>query len=156
MTYVLGKTSKERLGTVAEDLQKVIERAIELTEQDFSVLEGARTRQRQYELYAMGRTLSELRVAGVPANILAKPGEPKVTWTLNSRHFPNAKTGLGNAVDLVPYPVDFSDLAKYTKIKEAVFKAAGELSIRIRWGGDWNQNGKTEHGENDFGHFELG
>ena len=24
-----------------------------------------------------------------------------------------------------------------------------------RWGGDWNSNGKKEHGESDYGHFSL-
>lgn len=155
MAFVLGQTSRNRLATVHPDLRRVVERAIELTKVDFSVLEGVRSKQRQYELYAQGRTVAELRKAGVPNNVLAQPGKQKVTWTLNSNHFA-AADGLGRAVDLVPYPVDWNDLAKFDAISKAMFAAAKELGIRIRWGADWNQNGKPrERGESDSPHFEL-
>ena len=43
MTYRLGTRSKQRLEGIHTDLVKVVERAIELTEVDFTVLEGMRT-----------------------------------------------------------------------------------------------------------------
>jgi peptidoglycan L-alanyl-D-glutamate endopeptidase CwlK len=37
-----------------------------------------------------------------------------------------------------------------------MFNAAKELNVDIRWGADWNQNGKKrEKGETDSPHFEL-
>lgn len=140
MGYKLGTRSRDNLKGVHPDLVKVVELAIKKSKQDFTVIEGVRTPARQKELYAQGRT---------------KPG-PKVTWTMTSNHFANKKTGFGHAVDICPYPVDWNDLSKFDKISRAMFEAAAELGIRIRWGADWNQNGKPrEKGETDSPHFEL-
>jgi len=140
MTHVLSARSRTRLQGVHPDLIRVVERAIQLSRQDFTVLEGVRTPERQKQLYAQGRT---------------KPG-PKVTWTLNSRHFVNPKTGYGHAVDLAPFPIDWSDLTKFDAISRAMFDAAKELGIAIRWGADWDRDGKPrERGETDSPHFEL-
>ena len=137
--YSLGATSRARLEGVHPQLVRVVERAIELTQVDFLVLEGVRTPQRQRELYAQGRT---------------KPG-PKVTWTLKSNHFVKAD-GFGHAVDLCPFPVDWTDLKKFDAISRAMFAAAAELGVRIRWGADWDRDGKPrERGESDSPHFEL-
>ncbi len=140
MTYVLGQRSLARLEGVHPRLVAVVKRAIEITEQDFAVTEGVRTPERQRELYAQGRTT---------------PG-PKVTWTLKSNHFVNPRTGYGQAVDLVPFPVDWNDLRKFDKIMRAMFTAADELETPIRWGADWDRDGKPrERGETDSPHFEL-
>lgn len=139
MTYVLGQQSRARLKGVHPDLVKVVELAIKKTAIDFLVLEGVRTPARQKELYAQGRT---------------KPGQV-VTWTLTSNHFAKAD-GFGHAVDLAPYPVDWNDLKKFDAISKAMFAAAAELGIKIRWGADWDQDGKSrERGESDSPHFEL-
>ena len=140
MAFTLSKASLDKLQGVHPKLVDVVKRAIELTKQDFKVLEGVRTPERQKELYAQGRT---------------KPG-PKVTWTLTSNHFVNPKTGYGHAVDLVPYPVDWETLSKFDAIQKAMFAAAKELGVTIRWGANWNRNGKPrEKGETDSPHFEL-
>lgn len=139
MTYALGAKSKERLKGVHPKLVDVVEMAIQLTKQDFMVLEGVRTPARQKELYAQGRT---------------KPGQ-KVTWTLNSNHFVNKATGYGHAVDLVPFPVDWSH-KKLDVVSKAMFAAADTLGVKIRWGADWDRDGKPrEKGESDSPHFEL-
>jgi peptidoglycan L-alanyl-D-glutamate endopeptidase CwlK len=138
--FKLGKVSLSRLEGVHPDLVAVVKRAIELTTVDFSVLEGLRTRARQTELFAQGRT---------------RPGTI-VTWTLNSRHFKNPSTSFGHAVDLVPYPVDWNTPAKFDAIADAMFAAAIELDVAIRWGADWDSDGKRrERGESDSPHFEL-
>jgi peptidoglycan LD-endopeptidase CwlK len=140
MTYALGTRSRKNLEGVHPDLVRVVERAIALTSQDFAVIEGVRTPARQKELYAQGRT---------------KPGR-KVTWTLNSNHFVNSSTGFGHAVDLVPYPVDWNKTSKFDNMARAMFQAADELGIRIRWGADWDGDKKPrEKGEYDSPHFEL-
>ena len=134
MGFKLGKTSLARLKGVDETLVNVVKRAIEISEVDFTVLEGVRTLERQRELYAQGRT--------APGNI--------VTWTMKSRHIE------GKAVDLVPYPLDWNDLEKFKKIKDAMFQAARELDVNLRWGADWDGDGKyREKGEYDSPHFEI-
>ncbi len=47
MGYILGQRSRNELGTVDPRLQRVVERAIEITEQDFMGLEGKRSQERQ-------------------------------------------------------------------------------------------------------------
>lgn len=140
MTYALGAKSLERLAGVHPRLVAVVKRAIEISPQDFLVLEGVRTPERQRELYAQGRT---------------KPGKV-VTWTLTSNHFKNAKTGYGHAVDLCPFPVDWNTGAKFDAIAKAMFAAAAEEGLTIRWGADWDRDGKPrEKGESDSPHFEA-
>lgn len=155
MQNKLSQKSIERLKGVHPDLVKVVIKAIGISGQDFMVLEGVRTEQRQRELYGHGRSADDLRAKGLdPA--LAQPAAPQVTWTLKSNHFKQAD-GYGHAVDLVPYPVDWNNTAKFDAIAEAMFKASEELGVRLRWGADWNQNGKRrERGETDSPHFELG
>ena len=132
--FKLGDKSMARLDGVDVRMVAVVKRAIQLSEVDFSVLEGLRSKSRQAELYAQGRT--------APGKI--------VTWTMTSKHI------VGTAVDLVPYPLDWNDLKKFDAIAKAMFAAAKELNVNIRWGADWNQNGKPrEKGETDSPHFEL-
>ena len=110
MSYRLGNQSKKRLEGVHPDMVAVVERAIELTEIDFTVLEGLRTLERQKTLVARG-----------------------ASTTLNSRHI------TGHAVDLGAY-VDGEvrwDWPLYHKIAEAMKQAALELKVDMDWGGDW-------------------
>ena len=108
MTYKLGTRSKQSLSGVHVDLVAVVKRAIEITEVDFSVIEGIRNIERQRQLVKEGKST-----------------------TLNSRHL------TGHAVDMVPYPVDWEDLERFESMAEAMKLAAEELEIPIVWGGDW-------------------
>ena len=107
MGYKLGLRSKQRLSGVHPDLVAVVKRAIELSEQDFSVTEGIRHIERQRTLVATGKST-----------------------TMNSRHL------TGHAVDLVPYPVSW-DWEHFYPIADAMKEAAKELKVDLEWGGDW-------------------
>lgn len=140
MTFALSARSLARLDGVHPDLKRVVQRAILKSVQDFAVIEGVRTPERQKQLYSQGRS---------------SPG-PRVTWTLISRHFVDPATGYGHAVDLCPFPVDWSDTKKFDRIADAMFSAARDLGVPIRWGADWDRDGKPrERGESDSPHFEL-
>lgn len=135
MTYVLGTRSKNNLKGVHPDLVKVVERAITLTTQDFTVIEGVRTTQRQQELYAQGRT---------------KPGS-KVTnadGVKNKSNHQAKADGYGHAVDIVPYPVDWNTTSKFVAIADAMKQAAKDLGVKLEWGGDWTKLV-------DLPHFEV-
>ena len=119
MSYKLGTRSLQNLSGVHPDMVAVVKRAIEITEQDFTVIEGIRNVSRQRELYKAGKST-----------------------TMNSRHI------TGHAVDMVPWPVDWDDLERFEVMSEAMKKAAEELDIPIKWGGDW----KSFY---DAPHFEL-
>jgi len=110
VSFVLGARSRQRLQGVHPDLIRVVERAIQITEVDFTVLEGLRTPARQQQLVKAG-----------------------ASRTLRSRHL------TGHAVDLgafVEGEVRW-DWPLYHKIAKAVKAAAAELGVPIEWGGDW-------------------
>jgi peptidoglycan L-alanyl-D-glutamate endopeptidase CwlK len=110
MHYQLGQRSRERLQGVHPDLVRVVERAIQLTSVDFTVLEGLRTTERQKTLVAAG-----------------------ASKTMNSRHI------TGHAVDLGAYvdgQVDWS-WPLYERIAAAMKLAAKELGVAIVCGADW-------------------
>jgi peptidoglycan L-alanyl-D-glutamate endopeptidase CwlK len=122
MSFVLGSKSLKTLTGVHPDLVKVVKRAIEITDTDFTVLEGLRTLERQKKLLAKG-----------------------ATTTLNSRHL------TGHAVDLAAlddgeiswhWPL-------YHKIAYAMKMAAHELKVKIVWGGDWKTFKDGPHFELD-------
>lgn len=140
MSYQLSQRSKSNLSGVHPKLVAVIELALQVSQVDFMVIEGVRTPERQKELYAQGRT---------------KPGNV-VTWTLNSNHFINEKTGFGHAVDLLPAPYDWKNTKPFDLMAAAMLQAAKELNTEIRWGADWDRDGHPrERGETDSPHFEL-
>ena len=120
--YKLGARSKQRLKGVHEDLIKVVERAIEISTVDFTVLEGLRTPERQKTLMESG-----------------------ASQTLNSRHI------TGHAVDLgawVDNQVDWS-WPLYHKVSAAMKEASKQLDVAIIWGGDWNTFKDGPHFELD-------
>jgi peptidoglycan L-alanyl-D-glutamate endopeptidase CwlK len=124
--YTLGVRSKARLRGVHPDLVKVVERAINLTTVDFTVLEGVRNPLRQMKLVEAG-----------------------ASQTMNSRHIPGAD-GFAKAVDLGAWVDDEVrwDWPLYHKIAAAMLEAARELNVKIVWGGSWTKF-------RDGPHFEL-
>ena len=63
------------------DLVRVVERAIQITTQDFRVQEGLRTRERQAELVARGasRTMNSRHLTGHAVDLVALGGG-EVSW----------------------------------------------------------------------------
>jgi len=119
MTYKLGLRSLYRLRGVHPDLVAVVKRAIEITDTDFTVLEGLRSAARQKKLVLAGKSM-----------------------TLNSRHL------TGHAVDLAPYPITW-EWPLYYNIAKAMKGAATDLSTPIIWGGDWKRFKDGPHFELD-------
>ena len=160
MGIKFGQTSLERLATLKPALRRVVERAASLAapEEDFKILEGVRTREQMKINYGKGRTAEQLKVVGIEAKYAA-PKEAKVTWLrnpFNSKHAADPKDGLSAAVDVVPYPVDWNDLGRFNRLAGLMFRAAALEGVHIRWGADWDEDGKPrEKGETDSPHFEL-
>jgi hypothetical protein len=121
MTFQLSQRSLDRLAGVDKDLVAVVKRAIEITEIDFGITEGIRTLDRQKKLYKKG-----------------------LSKTMKSKHL------IGRAVDVVAYvdgKVSWEEQYYYT-IAEAMKRAATELNVSIKWGGDFKSFF-------DGPHFEL-
>tara|TARA_R110000803_G_scaffold201006_1_gene265647 strand:- start:225 stop:674 length:450 start_codon:yes stop_codon:yes gene_type:complete len=112
MSYQLGKRSKDRLLGIDPRMVAVVEKAITISEQDFSVICGMRTVEEQEALVAKG-----------------------ASQTMKSKHLE------GLAVDLMAY-IDGGrwELNLYDEIADAVRKAAIELGVTVRWGAAWHKN----------------
>lgn len=128
--FELSQRSLDRLKGVNPLLVNVVKKAITLSDVDFTVIEGVRSLERQKELFAQHKTK-----------------------TMNSRHL------TGHAVDLAPISADgsipWNDFEKFREIKKAMYQAAEELSVRLRWGGDWNGDGVANEKFVDGPHYEL-
>lgn len=123
----LSKRSRERLEGVHPDLVRLVERAIEITATDFTVLEGLRTKQAQAEYVRKG-----------------------VSKTMKSKHL-RQPDGFSHAVDLAPLDngvVSWDWGKPYDDVSAAMKQAAAEFDVKIQWGGDW-KNFK------DGPHYEL-
>ena len=124
-----GTSSRKKLDTCHKDLIDVCELVIETY--DFTVLEGLRSDARQEELFRQGK--SKLRAG-------------------QSKH--NGE--LSFAVDIAPYPIDWNDTKRFYFLAGLMFQAAADLNIRLRWGGDWDNDWiHTDQSFHDLPHFEL-
>lgn len=110
MSFILSPRSRTNLAGVHPDLVKVVERAIQVTPVDFTVIDGLRTDAEEAKNLAAG-----------------------ASQTKNSRHL------TGHAVDIAAFVrgkvVISWEFAP--KIADAMKYAARDLKIPIEWGGDW-------------------
>ncbi len=110
--FQLSAKSLKNLEGVHPDLQKAVLRAIQITDVDFGVGEGLRSKEQQAKEVAEGSSR-----------------------TMNSRHI------TGHAVDLVCYvngKVSW-DWPMYGRIALAMKHASKELGIPLNWGGVWDK-----------------
>ena len=129
--FKFGKRSLERLETCHPDIQKLMHLVIDRTKEDFTVLEGIRTKEVQDKLFSEGK--SKLKYP-------------------HSRHNINPSM----AIDIAPYPIDWHDTSRFNKLAHVVLECAAELKLNVRWGGDWDMDGDTsDQTFNDLPHFEL-
>ena len=112
--YKWGGRSLQRLKQVHPNLIAVATLALtNYSKQDLTVLEGARTQDRQAELVEKG-----------------------VSWTFNSKHLIQSD-GYSHALDLAPLPIDWDDWSAFERMNEAMQQAAIVLGVKIVWGGNW-------------------
>jgi peptidoglycan L-alanyl-D-glutamate endopeptidase CwlK len=129
--YTFGKMSRERLASCDDRLQRICWDAIDLGIMDFSVICGYRNEEEQNRLFHEGKT---------------KLGYP------NSKH----NKQLSHAVDLVPYPIDWSDHKRFHVLAGIIITVAKCKAIDLRWGGDWDGDmDLNDQSFIDLPHFEL-
>ena len=130
-----GTRSTDNLNEAHKDLQTVFNEVIKHF--DCTVIEGYRCEAEQNEAYRTGKSK-------------AKFGQSKHNKTPS------------HAVDVCPYPINWSDLnrmryfAGYVVGIAAMMKGKGIIDHNIRWGGDWDKD--TEVKDNrfqDLPHFEI-
>ena len=112
----------------------LVDWAFELvTVMDVKVVDGVRDLTRQREYVALG-----------------------VSMTMNSKHLIQGD-GYGHALDLAPYPVDWSDHRRFYIMAGIGFGIAHKMNLPITWGGRWNPDDDQFHLPhfNDMGHFQI-
>jgi peptidoglycan LD-endopeptidase CwlK len=118
------KRSLDNMRGIHPDLRRVMDRALQESPVDFTVIEGLRTKERQAQLVASG-----------------------ASRTMNSRHL------TGHAVDLLPIDpaTGRGEFAwpLYHKLAPAVKAAAKAEGVAIKWGGDWKSFKDGPHFELD-------
>jgi len=122
MPFKLSSASKSKLKGVHPALVQVVERAIQITDVDFRVLEGRRSLEQQKKNVAKG-----------------------VSKTLKSKHL------TGHAVDIVPLvdgKVSWS-WPVYHRLAPFIKQAAKEVGVKVTWGGDWKSFKDGPHWEID-------
>ncbi len=126
MAFNFSKRSLKNLEGVRPELVKVVRRALEISQVDFTVIEGVRTINEQRDLVKSG-----------------------ASRTMRSRHL------TGHAVDLAPYLNGRIrwDWSLFYPIAIAMKKAAKELNVKIRWGGDWKRFKDGPHFQLQWKHY---
>jgi len=103
---------------------------------DFTVLCGHRNEEDQNEAFRLGNSTKQ--------------------WP-NSKHNQKPST----AVDVAPWfgpqvKIDWDDLLAFARLAGFLEAIAASLKIKIRWGADWNDNGRSKDERFiDAGHFEV-
>ena len=126
--------SKTRLDTCHQDIQTILLDVIE--HYDFTVLCGHRGQEEQ--------------------EWAVKNGRSKLHWP-DSKH----NRWPSEAVDIAPWPLDWSDTFAFTLLAGWVLCTAnlmfqdGRITHRVRWGGDWSGSRRKQTGFIDMPHFEL-
>jgi peptidoglycan L-alanyl-D-glutamate endopeptidase CwlK len=124
-----GKRSRNNLKTCDNRLQDLFNEVVKHF--DCSVLVGFRDRNGQDTAFNSGHS--------------------KLKWP-ESKH--NTKPAI--AVDVAPYPIDWSDRERFLYFGGMVKGFAYSLDLPLRWGGDWdNDTQLSDNKFDDLVHFEL-
>lgn len=128
MSFKFGAKSLKLLNNAKlhPKLRHLMNEAIKTSPIDFTIIETVRTIEQQIINVAKG-----------------------VSKTMKSKHIPSTnKSGLCEAVDIAPYPIDWNNIARFKQLAEHIKLTAKQLNIPIEYGGDW----KTLK---DYPHWQL-
>lgn len=121
--------SQSKLRTCDERLQRVFNEVVKRF--DCAIIDGHREQAAQEEAYAKGHS--------------------KLKWPF-SKH--NKKPS--EAVDAVPYPIDWRDRDRFIYFAGYVMRAAHAMGVELVWGGDWDGDWQTRDNKfDDLAHFQL-
>ena len=121
--------SQANLATCDERLQEVFDQVVQHF--DCTILEGHRGEDRQNQMISEGKS--------------------QLDWP-NSNH----NTSPSSAVDVAPYPIDWSNRDRFTYFAGYVMGTAQSLGYPLRWGGDWDADTETNDIRfDDLVHFEI-
>lgn len=123
------QTSLDRLRTCDQRLQLLFERVVK--SRDCTVIVGFRDQAAQEAAFAAG---------------------------MSQKHWPDGEHNHqpSFAVDVAPYPIDWSNSARFYYFAGFVQGIASSMGLTIRYGGDWDGDGNPRNQSfNDLVHFEV-
>lgn len=103
-------SSQEKLNTCHSDLNRLFSEVVKYM--DCTILEGERSQEKQDKAFSEGKSQAQYP---------------------NSNH----NTKPSNAVDVVPYPVDWNNIERFYEFAGFVKGVASQMGIKIKWGGDF-------------------
>jgi peptidoglycan L-alanyl-D-glutamate endopeptidase CwlK len=125
----LSQKSLDRLNTCDPRLVLLVKEVVKSF--DCAVLVGHRTEAEQDDAFHQGLS--------------------KLQWP-KSKH--NSLPSM--AVDLAPWPIDWNNVEQFCYFAGFVMGLAESMGIKLRWGGDWNENeNPRDETFKDLVHFEL-
>lgn len=128
MSFKFGAKSLKLLNNAKlhPKLRYLMNEAIKTSPIDFTIIETVRTIEQQRINVAKG-----------------------VSKTMKSRHIPSTnKSGLCEAIDVAPYPINWKDVKKFIQLSEHIKNVAKQLNINVTYGGDWKSF-------KDYPHWQL-
>lgn len=154
--YSWGRTSRKRLGTCHEDLQRIADMALSLGIMDITVVCGRRSQEEQDALYPK---YSKVKYPHSKHNT-----DPSIAVDLAPYHpIYGYLSGSEDQINLIAkgqgigYQEAFSFInGEYHRLAGIILSCARHLKIGIRWGGDWNSNANVlDQSFMDLVHYEL-
>lgn len=139
---MLGKSSEAKLSTCHPHLQLVARKAIEVSDVDFGISEGHRSIEKQKEYFDKGLS----KIDGITRK--GKHNyEPSLALDIYA--FVNGKASYD--------PEHLTYLAGIFTAVANILYARGEISHKIRWGGNWDMDGEIllDQSFDDRPHIEL-
>ena len=122
-------SSRSRLAKAHPLLQDIMNEAIK--QYDFTILDSQRGRADQEKAFREGKSKAHF-------------GQSAHNWS------PSV------ALDVAPFPIDWNETKRFHDLAAIILNIAREKNIPLRWGGDWDMNGKPNtSGLIDLPHFEL-
>ena len=138
--YPYSKQSADNLATADPRLQMLFNKVSEVI--DCTIIYGHRNIKKQQELYQIGRTTEMHRHPVTSCDGIEKK---------SNHNFEPSK-----AIDAAPCPIRWNDRERFVHFAGIVKGIASLLDIKIRWGGDWdNDNDLRDQSWMDLPHFEL-
>ena len=135
--YRFGDRSRSNLAECHPDLQLLFLTVIR--SRDCAVIEGSRSKAEQDRAVAAGTS--------------------RARWPASNHNVDGTKRRTAWAADVVPYPVDWNDRARFEAFATFVLSTAAQLREigvmrhEVRNGGDWDRDGVFD--DWDMPHFEL-
>lgn len=155
MSYNLGNTSKQRRDTCHPDIVLIINEAIKVSPIDWGVAQGSRTVEQQQQYFDEGKSKINPRAYNSLSELLKR-----------AKHIVDGDIReLSEAFDVYAYVNGKADWKSHNlclvagvilSTAERLF-AEGKISHKLRWGGNWDQDGEiiTDQTFKDLPHFEI-